>query len=139
MLSKLLIASGLTLALALPAAAQSTQTQSTQTRPSPGSATASGGSGQQASGGPSQGSMAFRQKMKQDLEQAGFTNVQVVPESFLIRATDKQGRPVVMMVDPNSAVVVTGMGGTGQSGSGSSGSTGSLTGNSGGSGTSTAK
>jgi hypothetical protein len=106
-----LTASGLTLALALPAAAQSTQSQS-----STGS-----GSGQQSGGMSSQNSMAARQKVKQDLEQAGFTNVQVAPESFAVKATDKQGRPVMMLIDPNSALIVTGTTGAGQSNSASSG------------------
>lgn len=112
MWSKLLAATGLTLALALPAAAQSTQSQS------PNNSTTS--SGQQGGQG-GQSSMHVRQQVKQDLEQAGFSNVQVMPESFLVRAKDKQGRPVMMVINPDSITAVTEVGGNGQSGqSGSS-------------------
>jgi hypothetical protein len=113
MWSKLLAATGLTLALALPAAAQSTQ--------SPSSDNSNASSGQQAGQG-SQDAMHVRQKVKQDLEQAGFTNVQVMPESFLVRAKDKQGRPVMMVINPDSVTAVTEMNGNGQSGSSSNSS-----------------
>lgn len=110
---KLLAATGLTLALALPAAAQSTQSQS-----SSNSAMSSGQQGSQNS----QGNMHIRQQVKQDLEHAGFTNVQVMPESFLVRAKDKQGRPVMMVINPDSITAVTEVGGNGQSGMSGNGS-----------------
>ncbi|MDJ0387838.1 hypothetical protein QMO56_06905 [Roseomonas sp. E05] len=50
--------------------------------------------------------------MKQDLEQAGFTNVRVMPQSFLVRANDKQGRPVMMVINPDSITAVTAVGGS---------------------------
>ena len=122
MWSKLLIATGLTLALALPAAAQSTQSQSS------GNSTMQSG---QQTGMNGQNSMHVQQKVKQDLEQAGFTNVQVMPESFLVRAKDKEGRPVMMVINPDSITAVTEVGGSGQSGSSSSGSGSSGSGSSG--------
>jgi hypothetical protein len=40
------------------------------------------------------------QKLQSDLQRAGFSDVQVTPESFLVRAKDKNGRPVTMLVHP---------------------------------------
>ncbi len=98
MWSKLLVATGLTLALALPAAAQSTQSQS--------SGNSNMQSGQQA-GMNGQNTMHIRQHVKDELQQAGFTNVQVMPESFLVRAKDKQGSPVMMVINPDSITAIT--------------------------------
>lgn len=109
MWSKVLVATGLTLALALPAAAQSTQSQ-----PSGNSTVQSG----QQTGSNGQNTMHVRQQVKQDLQQAGFTNVQVMPESFLVRAKDKEGRPVMMVINPDSITAVTTTGNSGQSNSG---------------------
>ena len=109
MVTKILTATGLALAFALPAAAQSTQ-------PHSGSASSSG----QQSGTSGQNTVNIRQHVTQDLQQAGFTNVQVMPESFLVRAKDKQGRPVMMVINPDSVTTITETG-AGQSGSGSSG------------------
>lgn len=114
MRSTILTATGLALALALPAAAQSTQ-------PNGSSSNASSSSGQQ-SGMSNQANMNIRQHVAQDLQQAGFTDVQVMPESFLVRAKDKQGRPVMMVINPDSITAITEVGGNGQSGSGSNGS-----------------
>ena len=47
------------------------------------------------------------QKLQQDLEQSGFKNVHVMPESFLVRANDKDGHPVMMIVNPDSLTAVT--------------------------------
>ncbi len=119
---KIMIAAGLAAAFALPAAAQ-------QSTPS-GSSSSSSTSGQQHSGnGPanSQAQITMQQHVKNDLEQAGFKNVQVMPESFLVRATDKEGRPVMMVINPDSITTVTGMSstpGSSASASGSSSSTG---------------
>jgi hypothetical protein len=108
MLPKILTVTGLALALALPAAAQSTQSPSSN----------SSSSSAQHSGTNSQDNTNIRQQLMQDLQKAGFTNVQVVPESFLVRAKDKQGRPVMMVVNPDSVTAITEVGGAGQSGSG---------------------
>lgn len=114
MVSKFLATAGLALAFALPAAAQSTQSPS---HPSSSSTSP----GQQSSSAGGQNAVAIQQHMKQDLEHAGFTNVQVMPESFLVRAHDKQGRPVMMVVNPDSVTAITQVSGAGQSGSASSG------------------
>jgi putative membrane protein len=41
-----------------------------------------------------------QQEVTQELGQAGFTNVQVVPGSFVLHATDRDGRSVTVTVDP---------------------------------------
>ena len=98
MWSKLLVATGLSLAFALPVAAQSTQPQS--------SSGSMSNSGQQA-GMNGQNNMHIRQHVKDELQQAGFSNVQVMPESFLVRAKDKEGRPVMMVINPDSITAIT--------------------------------
>ena len=47
-----------------------------------------------------QPSQPVREQVKQTLEAAGFTDVQVMPESFLVRAKDPAGSPVIMVIDP---------------------------------------
>jgi hypothetical protein len=42
-----------------------------------------------------------------DLQKAGFTNVDVRAVAFVARATDKNGRPVLMAFRPNSFTAVT--------------------------------
>jgi hypothetical protein len=49
-----------------------------------------------------QPSQPVREQVKQTLEAAGFTDVQVMPESFLVRAKDPAGSPVIMVIDPDS-------------------------------------
>jgi Protein of unknown function (DUF1236) len=47
-------------------------------------------------------STSIRAQLKSDLEQAGFTNVHIMQESFLVRATDRSGNPVMMVINPDS-------------------------------------
>jgi len=47
------------------------------------------------------------QQLKDQLKQEGYTNVQVVPGSFLISAKSKNGNPVRMVVGPNSITMLT--------------------------------
>jgi hypothetical protein len=86
-------------------------------------------SGGQQSGGQMSGqSGALRQQITQQLSQAGFTDVHVMPESFLVRAKDPQGHPVMMVINPDSITAVTAMGSGGQTGQGvGSGAMGSST------------
>ncbi|MDT7951386.1 MAG: hypothetical protein RQ966_07770 [Acetobacteraceae bacterium] len=44
--------------------------------------------------------------MRNDLEKAGFTDVHVMPSSFLVRAKDKQGRPIMMVINPDSVTEI---------------------------------
>jgi hypothetical protein len=54
----------------------------------------------------------LRQQMKADLEKAGFADVTLRPDSFLVQAKDKSGDPVAMMITPNSVTEVVDQGST---------------------------
>lgn len=94
--------------LAVPAFAQSTPAQ-----PNTGSSNSSMSSSQNGSSTMSpQQTMQLRTKIKGQLQQSGFTNIHVIPDSFLVRADNKQGQPVVMIINPNSVFSVTQMSST---------------------------
>jgi len=44
----------------------------------------------------------LRAQIKQTLESAGFTDVQVIPTSLLVRTKDPAGSPVTMFINPQS-------------------------------------
>jgi hypothetical protein len=56
----------------------------------------------------------LREQVKANLQQAGFSNVTVVPDSFLVTAKDQSGNPVTMFVNPNSVTEVVAEGPSGQ-------------------------
>jgi hypothetical protein len=45
---------------------------------------------------------SISRQLGEQLEQAGFRDVMVVPNSFVVRATNKDGHPVVMVVDSDA-------------------------------------
>ncbi|HEY1782214.1 MAG TPA: hypothetical protein VGG79_17600 [Roseiarcus sp.] len=45
-------------------------------------------------------------KLRDDLTKAGFTDIKIMPSSFLVRAKDSQGNPVMMVVNPDSLAEV---------------------------------
>ncbi len=47
------------------------------------------------------------QEIQAKLQQDGFTDVQVMPGSFLVTAKDKRGDPVTMVIGPHSMMVMT--------------------------------
>lgn len=55
----------------------------------------------------SQGGMQIRTTLKNDLSKAGFKDIQIMPSSFLVRATDTEGNPVIMMINSNSVTAIT--------------------------------
>jgi hypothetical protein len=59
---------------------------------------------------PQTGGSGLRQQLTNSLQQSGFTNIKVVPDSFLVQANDKSGNPVTMFIGPNSATEVTTVG-----------------------------
>ena len=67
------------------------------------------------------------QQLRQKLQNQGFTNVQIVPGSFIVSARDQSGDPVMMVIGPHSTTMI--MAGS-QQGSGSSGGQGSSGGSS---------
>ena len=49
-----------------------------------------------------QAAARISEKLRADLTRAGFTDVTVMPTSFLVRAKDSQGDQVMMVVNPDS-------------------------------------
>jgi sporulation protein YlmC with PRC-barrel domain len=48
-----------------------------------------------------------RAQLMSNLRQAGFTDVRIMPEAFLVRAKDPSGNPVTMFINPTSMEMVT--------------------------------
>jgi hypothetical protein len=55
---------------------------------------------------PTAGKPELRDEVKDALQQAGFKNIRIISESFLVRALDQNGDPVVMMIRPDSLKTV---------------------------------
>ncbi len=91
----------LALALAGPAFAQNNATDSTNS--SSDNAASSQHSGWQSS-------RHVTQQLRNDLQKNGYSDVKVMPESFLVHAQDKQGHPVMMMITPTSMTEITALG-----------------------------
>ncbi len=54
----------------------------------------------------SEGLSSVKQGLKENLIRSGFTNVTIMPESFVIHATDPQGNPIAMVVSPDTLAAV---------------------------------
>lgn len=94
-----------------------------------GSSSTSGSTSNQQSSAQSSQQLATAQKIKHDLESAGFTDVNIVAESFVIRAKSKSGDPVLMTIGPHGMSVfetlnTSSSGGGSNTGSANSGSSG---------------
>lgn len=50
---------------------------------------------------------SITQSVRSNLEQAGYTDIQMVPSSFLVRAKDPNGSPVMMVLSPDAIEVRT--------------------------------
>lgn len=60
---------------------------------------------------------AAQQQIQQDLKNAGFTDVKVVAESFVVQAKSKDGNPVVMTIGPHGMSAFEAMNSAGRSNS----------------------
>ena len=60
----------------------------------------------------------LRDNIRGMLQKSGFTDISVMPSSFMIRANDQEGNPVVMSVSPDSVTEISAIGNSGQAGSG---------------------
>jgi hypothetical protein len=68
-----------------------------------------------------QNTMQIQEQLRQDLSKAGYSDIQIMPGSFLVRAKDKQGNQTEMMISPTSMTKITAVSPSGsatQSGSG---------------------
>jgi len=92
MLRNILFTSTLTFALAASGAAFAQSKTSANNPPSPDAAT------QQNSG---QKSVLTINNVTQDLQKAGFSDIKVLQDAFLIQAKTKDGNPIVMTIGPN--------------------------------------
>jgi len=50
---------------------------------------------------------SVRQQITDDLAKSGFTDIKVMPESFLVHAKDSKGNTVLMVINPDSLTAVT--------------------------------
>ncbi|MHB2206439.1 hypothetical protein [Methylobacterium sp. CM6257] len=78
-----------------------------------------------------QKSLLTAQKLKQDLQNAGFSDVSVLNEAFVVRARSKNGDPVVMTIGPSGFDMVEAVHSANPSMTGSTGSNVSRAGNTG--------
>ena len=54
-----------------------------------------------------QGEQNLPQKIRQTLKDDGYTNVNVVPGSYVVTAKDKRGNPTTMIIGPHSMTMLT--------------------------------
>lgn len=57
-----------------------------------------------------QGPQKLRSQLTQMLKKSGFSDIRVAPASFVVRAKDQNGNPVVMSISPDEFTEVTAMG-----------------------------
>jgi hypothetical protein len=107
-----------------PAFAQSPSSQS-NSMTNPQNQSRSGSPNQSVKSGDPGWNAATAQKIRQDLQSAGFTDVKVVAESFVVQAKSKDGDPVLMTIGPHGMSVFEAMG----TNSSSSSTTGAATSN----------
>ena len=50
----------------------------------------------------------LRDRLQGDLTKAGFTDIRIMPESFLVRAKDSRGDTIMMVINPDSVTEVVG-------------------------------
>jgi len=121
MLTRVILASALAIGFLGAANAQSsTANQNMGTQPQANSANSQ------------QSVQQIPQEIRQKLSQDGFTDIKIVPGSYLVNAKDKNGDPVMMVIGPNSMMMLTEVPGskTGTTGSASGqGATGSSSSN----------
>jgi hypothetical protein len=65
------------------------------------------GSAQSATPVNNPGNAHIAQKLQADLSKAGFSDIKIMPSSFLVRAKDSSGNPVMMVINPDSITEVT--------------------------------
>jgi hypothetical protein len=111
-----LITSAAALLIATGAVAQAPP-QSGASQISPGTSSTSQGAGPGTM--QNQKQPTIRSQIQQNLQSAGFTDIRIMPSSFLVRAKDRDGNPVMMVINPDSFEAVTEVGrpGTQQQGS----------------------
>ncbi len=64
-----------------------------------------------------EGNVLTIRKLKQDLENAGFSDVKVLQDSFVIQAQDKEGNPTIMSLSPSGVLAISELSQNGQTAS----------------------
>jgi len=54
-----------------------------------------------------QGDQNISQELQQKLTDAGYTEIKIVPRSFIVTGKNKQGQEVMMRITPNSVTMLT--------------------------------
>jgi hypothetical protein len=90
----LVILTALPLVLTTPVLAQNAQPNQQQAPTNPGSL------------------QMVQEQVRSNLKQAGFTDIRILPTSFLVRAKDSAGNPVMLVINPDSVAAVTEIPGT---------------------------
>ena len=116
----LLLGTALGLLLAGAALAQ-TPTQGSHQATNPGQTSQSSSQTSQPSQTPANGPLTI-QKLKSDLQNAGFSDVKVMSEAFVVQAKSKDGNPVVMTIGPHGFSAFEAVQGNGSSAQASAGS-----------------
>lgn len=53
-----------------------------------------------------QAAMHIGDALRADLTKAGYTDINIMPTSFMVRAKDSQGNPVMMAISPDSVTAI---------------------------------
>ena len=70
-----------------------------------------------------QNTTQIQEQLRQDLSKAGYSDIQIMPGSFLVRAKDKQGNQTEMMISPTSITEITAVSPSGSATQGESSAT----------------
>jgi len=92
-------------AISGPALAQTqngnTQNENAQNEPAAGPMSAQGSNDQSP-----ENTVLSVNKIKQELQKAGFTDVRILADSFVVQAKDKDGNPTVMTLSPSGVFAI---------------------------------
>jgi hypothetical protein len=107
----ILTATAATLLLAQPAFAQNPNGGAFPNHPPAGQSTPQAQNPQaqnpQAQNPQAQNPQMISAKLQKSLQDAGFSDIHIMPSSFLVRAKDSDGNPVMMVINPDSVTAVT--------------------------------
>jgi hypothetical protein len=101
-MKNLTIATGIMLLSVLSASAQTPNSTAATTHPGTAPAATSSPAAQAGAN-----SDNLRQQVQSNLTKAGFTDIKIMPTSFMVRAKDQSGNPVMMVINPDSFTEVT--------------------------------
>jgi hypothetical protein len=98
----------ITLALSAPAFAQS-ETGTNSSSQTPQATTGSQSQEDNAPTASKADNFLTIDKLKQDLQKAGFSDIRILADSFVVQAKDKDGNPTIMSLSPSGVVAIRAM------------------------------